>query len=48
MQKSYKLHTKTLQKLGTKKITEIDGFYGTPLGTLLLYLLKTRLTCFMS
>ena len=26
MQKSYKLHTKTLQKLDTKKITEIDGF----------------------
>ena len=26
MQKSYKLHTKTLQKLGTKKIPEIDGF----------------------
>ena len=26
MQKSYKLHTKTLQKLGTKKILEIDGF----------------------
>ena len=26
MQKSYTLHTKKLQKLGTKKIAEIDGF----------------------